>query len=80
MNVLLKYTIVLNYSLWKMLRSSFYDILINIAMICRWEKWLKGKEINEVGEGASCVITCMEDQFLEKHFLFFLSVSSVVKY
>lgn len=38
MNVLFKYTIILNFSLWKMLTSSFYDILINIAVICKWEK------------------------------------------
>ena len=71
MNVLFKYTIILKSSLWKMLTSSFYDILINIAVICKWEKkWLKGKEINDVWEGASCMTTCVEDQFLGKRSYF----------
>lgn len=35
MYALFKYTIVLNLSLWKMLTSSFCDVLIIIAMICR---------------------------------------------
>lgn len=69
-NVLFKYTITLNPSLWKMLTSSFYDILINIAVTRRWEKWLKGKEINDVWEGASCRIICVEDHILEKRYNF----------
>lgn len=49
-----------------MLASSFYDILINIAVICKWKKkWLKGKEINDVWEGIT-VATCVEDQFFRE--------------
>lgn len=63
-----EHTVVLHSACRKCTQSNFIFFLffLNIAMIHRWEKWLKGKGIN-IWAGA---IVCGEDQLFERCFIF----------